>query len=291
VSNVSFGLPSREIIGSVFLAEALKTGLSAAIMNPKSDAMLGAFFSHLALHGMDVNCEGYIRYASLRTYAGSDASAPILSTVPAESGKGLRYAVEKGLLQEASRAAKEALASGEDGLELIQNEIIPALDEVGKGFEKKTLFLPQLMMSAEAADAAFTEIKAAMQNRTESGRRCSLVIATVKGDIHDIGKNIVRLLLENYGFDVLDLGKDVAPERILEAVEQLHAPICALSALMTTTVPAMEETITLVHEKAPWCKVMVGGAVLTQEYADRIGADGYARDAMAAVRLAEKLCP
>jgi 5-methyltetrahydrofolate--homocysteine methyltransferase len=144
------------------------------------------------------------------------------------------------------------------------------------------------MMSAEAADAAFREIRAAMGGQAEA-TRCSIVLATVKGDIHDIGKNIVRLLLENYGFAVTDLGKDVPPEAILEAVKRLHAPICALSALMTTTVPAMAETVALVHKEAPWCKVMVGGAVLTEAYARDIGADGYAKDAMGAVRLAEIL--
>jgi len=288
VSNVSFGLPSREIIGSVFLGEALRTGLSAAIMNPKSDAMLGTYYSHLALNGMDANCGQYIRYASARSDPGKDLSAP-LQGASAEKGSGLKYAVEKGLLQEAARAAREGLAEGREGLSLIQEEIIPALDAVGRGFEKKTLYLPQLMMSAEAANAAFSEIKAAMQGRGGTEPRCVYVLATVKGDIHDIGKNIVRLLLENYGYDVRDLGRDVPPERILEEVVRLHAPLCGLSALMTTTVPAMEETIRLIHEKAPWCKVMVGGAVLTEEYAARIGADGYSKDAMAAVRLAEKL--
>ena len=172
---------------------------------------------------------------------------------------------------------------------MVKNEIIPALDEVGQGFEAKRLFLPQLMMSAEAAEAAFREIKAKTAGQAEGqASKGRVVIATVKGDIHDIGKNIVRLLLENYGFEVTDLGKDVAPETVLEAVERLHAPVCGLSALMTTTVPAMAETVALLHERTPWCRVMVGGAVLTEEYAKEIHADGYGRDAMAAVRLAEK---
>ena len=191
--------------------------------------------------------------------------------------------------REAARLASEALGNGRDGMELVQQEIIPALDEVGRGFEAKTLFLPQLMMSAEAAEAAFREIKARAAGKAEgTNAGCPVVVATVKGDIHDIGKNIVRLLLENYGFAVTDLGKDVPPEAVLEAVERLHAPVCGLSALMTTTVPAMAETVALLHEKAPWCRVMVGGAVLTEEYAREIGADGYGRDAMAAVRLAER---
>ena len=174
-------------------------------------------------------------------------------------------------------------------MDLVKNEIIPALDEVGQGFEAKRLFLPQLMMSAEAAEAAFREIKARTAGQAEGQpSKGRVVIATVKGDIHDIGKNIVRLLLENYGFEVTDLGRDVAPETVLEAVERLHAPVCGLSALMTTTVPAMAETVALLHEKAPWCRVMVGGAVLTEEYAQEIGADGYGKDAMASVRLTER---
>jgi 5-methyltetrahydrofolate--homocysteine methyltransferase len=174
-------------------------------------------------------------------------------------------------------------------MELVQQEIIPALDEVGQGFEAKKIFLPQLMMSAEAAEAAFREIKEKSGGQAEEQpSKGTVVIATVKGDIHDIGKNIVRLLLENYGFAVTDLGKDVAPETVLEAVTRLHAPVCGLSALMITTVPAMAETVKLLHEQAPWCRVMVGGAVLTEEYAREIGADGYGRDAMAAVRLAER---
>ena len=183
---------------------------------------------------------------------------------------------------------RTALEEGRDSLDLVKEEIIPALDEVGQGFEAKKIFLPQLMMSAEAAEAAVAEIKKKAANQDAQASKGIVVLATVKGDIHDIGKNIVKLLLENYGFTVADLGKDVPPETVLEAVERLHAPICGLSALMTTTVPAMAETVKLVHEKAPWCKVMVGGAVLTEEYAREIGADGYGKDAMASVRLAER---
>ncbi|MBR6376202.1 MAG: homocysteine S-methyltransferase family protein [Oscillospiraceae bacterium] len=286
VSNVSFGLPARETLGSAFLLMALQAGLSAAIMNPCSDLMLGAFRSYRTLAGLDSRCGAYIALASALSVPGKSA-APV-QTPPDSGAQGLRRAVEKGLRAEAEQLAAQALAAGRDGLELVQRELIPALDEVGRGFEAKTLYLPQLMMSAEAAEAAFRAVKAAMTDRA-AAPRCPLVLATVRGDIHDIGKNIVRLLLENYGYAVTDLGKDVAPERILEAVERLHAPICGLSALMTTTVPAMEETIALLHAKAPWCRVMVGGAVLTEDYAARIGADGYARDAMAAVRLAERM--
>ena len=290
VSNVSFGLPSREVLGSVFLTMALNSGLSAAIMNPLSDAMLGAMVCYRTLTGRDENCGEYIRYAgSLPVREASAPSAGKVSAGPAEETKGLRRAVIKGLCREAGRLAKEALDGGRDGLALVREEIIPALDEVGRGFEAKTIYLPQLMMSAEAAEAAFTEIKARAAGRGGGQpKKCRVVLATVKGDVHDIGKNIVKLLLENYGFEVTDLGRDVPPETVLEAVERLRALVCGLSALMTTTVPAMAETVALLHERAPWCKVMVGGAVLTEDYAREIGADGYGRDAMAAVRLAER---
>lgn len=287
VSNVSFGLPAREVIGSAFLTMALERGLSAAIMNPKSDAMLGAFRSFLTLNGMDDNCGGYIALATtLPQTQPVQTGTPRAAEQPA--GKGLRYAVSKGLCAEAARLAAADLDAGRDPLALVQEEIIPALNDVGAGFEAKTLFLPQLMMSAEAAEAAFGEVKARAA-ADPAMRRCPVVLATVKGDVHDIGKNIVRLLLENYGYQVTDLGRDVSPETVLEAVKRLRAPICGLSALMTTTVPAMAETISLIHRETPWCRVMVGGAVLTEAYAAEIHADAYARDAMAAVRCAERL--
>ncbi len=290
VSNVSFGLPEREVLGSAFLTMALERGLSAAIMNPLNDRMMGAMISFRTLTGRDENCGEYIRFAGeLPQLQAVATTAPAGGGAQETGAKGLRRAVVKGLCREAGTLAREALENGQDGMELVQNEIIPALDEVGQGFEAKRLFLPQLMMSAEAAEAAFREIKAKAAGQAEGqASKGKVVIATVKGDIHDIGKNIVRLLLENYGFEVTDLGKDVAPETVLEAVERLHAPVCGLSALMTTTVPAMAETVRLLHEKAPWCRVMVGGAVLTEEYAREIGANGYGKDAMAAVRLAER---
>ena len=288
VSNVSFGLPAREMLGSAFLTMALHTGLSAAIMNPLSDAMAGAMISYRTLTERDPNCGEYIRFAGTLPEKAATASRTGGAKPGAGEGdgRGLHRAVAKGLCSEAAKLAREALESGTDGLELIQKEIIPALDEVGRGFEEKRIYLPQLMMSAEAAESAFREVKARSAKAEKQKIRCRVVVATVKGDIHDIGKNIVKLLLENYGFEVTDLGKDVPPEKVLEAVERLHAPVCGLSALMTTTVPAMAETVELIHEKAPWCKVIVGGAVLTEEFARRIHADGYGRDAMAAVRLA-----
>ncbi len=182
---------------------------------------------------------------------------------------------------------KELLKT-EDPLAIVGQEIIPALDRVGEGFEKKTVYLPQLLMSAEAAKAAFEQIKARLVSGG-AAQKCAFVLATVKGDIHDIGKNIVKLLLENYGFAVTDLGRDVAPEAVVEAVVRLHAPMAGLSALMTTTVPAMEETVRQLRAHAPWCKILVGGAVLTPEYANAIGADHYAKDAMEAVRYAEEI--
>ena len=289
VSNVSFGLPVREVLGSIFLTLALERGLSAAIMNPLSERMMGAMISFRTLTGRDENCAAYIKYAGdLPTMQAVAPAAGAAGGTKETEAKGLRRAVVKGLCKEAANLTRSALEEGRDSLDLVKEEIIPALDEVGQGFEAKKIFLPQLMMSAEAAEAAVAEIKKKAGNRDAQASKGTVVLATVKGDIHDIGKNIVKLLLENYGFTVADLGKDVPPETVLEAVERLHAPICGLSALMTTTVPAMAETVKLVHEKAPWCKIMVGGAVLTEEYAREIGADGYGKDAMASVRLAER---
>jgi len=280
VSNISFGLPQRDILNGGFFTLALVNGLSAAILNPYSVEMQKAYHSYCALMGLDTGCERYIAFAQ----KASPAAAP----VPAEvSGSALHHAIVKGLKEQAA-ALTEELTKGRDPLSIVQEEIIPALNTVGTGFENKTVYLPQLLMSAEAAKAAFEKIKAAMP-AGNAGGKCSIVLATVKGDIHDIGKNIVRLLLENYGFDVFDLGRDVAPEIISEKAVELHAPIVGLSALMTTTVPAMEETIRLLRETAPWCKVLVGGAVLNPEYAAAIGADFYAKDAMESVRCAEEI--
>ena len=288
VSNISFGLPNRDFVTSTFFAMALENGLSAAIMNPHSADMMKTYYAYRALHGYDENCADYINFASNfipAAAAGTTQPAPTQQ----EFKSALQKAVVKGLKEQAGELTAKLLEETAP-LEIVQNEIIPALDIVGKGYEAKTVYLPQLLMAAEAAKSAFEQIKAAMSTGNgATAAKCSFVLATVKGDIHDIGKNIVKLLLENYGFDVVDLGRDVAPELILEEVKRLHAPMCGLSALMTTTVPAMEETIKLVHAEAPWCKVVVGGAVLTQDYADRIGADKYAKDAMEAVRYADEV--
>ena len=288
VSNISFGLPGRATVNSTFFACALENGLSAAIMNPYSADMMKTYYSYNALHGFDNNFEEYIAFAESLTET-SVVSEKKAQVNDGEKGTELQNSIIKGLKEQAAVLTKELLSCGEP-LEIVKNEIIPALDVVGKGFEEKKVYLPQLLMSAEAAKYAFEEIKSFMSASKQEGiSKCSIVIATVKGDIHDIGKNIVKLLLENYGFKVSDLGKDVPPEDIVNEVKRLNAPIAALSALMTTTVPAMEDTIELLHKEAPWCKAVVGGAVLNQEYADKIGADKYAKDAMETVRYAEKI--
>ena len=288
VSNVSFGLPARDAANGTFFALAMENGLSAAIMNPDSAEMMKVYRAFRVLHDMDPNCADYI--AAVPALAAQTSAAPaaaVVSAAPAEEGSELRRAVVRGLRDKAGALAKELVKTG-DPMRLVEQEIIPALDEVGRGFEAKTVYLPQLLMSAEAAGAAFEEVRAAAQNGAAAAK-CAFVLATVHGDIHDIGKNIVRLLLENYGFDVTDLGRDVPPERIVETVVRLHAPLVGLSALMTTTVPSMAETIRQLRGSAPWCKIVVGGAVLNQEYADRIGADKYAGDAMETVRYAEEI--
>ena len=287
VSNVSFGLPHRDGINSVFFAAALENGLSAAIMNPYSEDMMKTYYSYRALHNLDENCMDYIAFSETLSVPVTAAKTTIKAASKTEYKSELQKSVIKGLKDQASLITKELLKETPP-LEIVQTEIIPALDIVGKGFEKKTMYLPQLLMSAEAAKGAFESIKEFMaQNSSEGISKCSIVIATVHGDIHDIGKNIVKLLLENYGFDVRDMGKDVPPETIVDETVKIHAPIVGLSALMTTTVPAMEETIKQLRTAAPWCKVVVGGAVLNQSYAASIGADKYAKDAMETVRYAE----
>lgn len=286
VSNVSFGLPRREIINSNFFTLALWQGLSAAIMNPYSDDMMKSYFAYCALKGLDDNCQNYVAFTETLPETVAATVAP-KTAEKNDDATGLKRAVIKGLKEQASKLTDELLKE-RDALDIVRNEIIPALDEVGIGFENKTVYLPQLLMSAEAAKSSFERIKKSM-GTGKAADKCAFVIATVKGDIHDIGKNIVKLLLENYGFDVCDLGKDVAPETVVDKVCELNAPLVGLSALMTTTVPAMEETIKLLRVKAPWCKVVVGGAVLTQEYADSIGADKFAKDAMETVRYAEEI--
>lgn len=282
VSNISFGLPQRELINAAFFTMAMNNGLSAGIINPNAKAMRQAYDTFCVLGGYDAQCMNYIE-----NYAVTDA--PNVAAKPAAAKLNLTDSIIKGLKDQAYRATEEELKTKEP-MEIINGELVPALDVVGQGFEKGTMFLPQLLMSAEAAKAGFEAIRQYVQSHGEAQeKKATIVIATVKGDIHDIGKNIVKVLLENYGYEVIDLGKDVPPEKIVETVVDKHAPLVGLSALMTTTVVNMEESIKELHKEAPWCKIMVGGAVLTQEYADMIGADFYGKDAMQSVYYAERL--
>lgn len=285
VSNISFGLPNRDFINSTFFAMCLSNGLSAAIMNPNSQEMMKTYKSFLALSGQDKNCLDYIDYASKITVAKS-TETPVATTERAEE-KTLKYFVEKGLKKEAQIKAEELLGNT-NPLDIINGEIIPALDEVGKKFEEKRYFLPQLLMSADAASGAFDVIKKSIGS-TDNVKKTKIVLATVHGDIHDIGKNIVKTILENYGFQVHDLGRDVPPETILNTAKEIKADVVGLSALMTTTVPSMKDTISLIKKEYPSCKTVVGGAVLTESYAKEIGADKYARDAMDTVRYCEEI--
>ena len=285
VSNVSFGLPNRDVLNSVFFALALENGLSGAIMNPYSNEMMKTYYTFKALKGLDDNCADYISVAESFTTTVTQNKKE--TTAVSESSSELMFSIIKGFKEKSGEITKEMLKT-KAPLQIVNGEIIPALNEVGSGFENKTIYLPQLLMSAESAKSAFEVIKEFMQNGEKAKSKGTFVIATVRGDIHDIGKNIVKLLLENYGFNVIDLGKDVPPETVAQTVIKTNAKLVGLSALMTTTVPAMEETIKLLREQAPWCKVVVGGAVLTQEYADKIGADKYAKDAMETVRFAEE---
>lgn len=280
VSNVSFGLPQRENVNAAFFTMALQNGLSAAIINPNSEAMMRAYDAFCALTGADPQCAAYIE---------KYAQATAVSQIPAKAEVSLSQSIIRGLKESAYDAAKAALVNRLP-LDVINEEMVPALDTVGQGFEKGTLFLPQLLMSAEAAKAAFEAVREVLESAgSQPEKKGTIVLATVQGDIHDIGKNIVKVLLENYSYQVIDLGKDVPPDVVAEAVIQHHAPLAGLSALMTTTVENMAKTIELLHKKAPWCKVMVGGAVLTPEYAEMIHADHYAKDAMGSVRYAEEI--
>ena len=280
VSNISFGLPQREIINANFFTMALQNGLSCAIINPNAESMMRAYRAFLALTNQDAQCGEYIA-------AYGNQPAAVAQSASAGAAMTLGESIERGLSERAAQATREALGQKEP-LEIVNTELIPALDRVGKGFEKGTIFLPQLLMSAEAAKAAFEVVKDAMRGVPQQTRG-KIILATVKGDIHDIGKNIVKVLLENYGYQVIDLGKDVDPALILHTAKQENIQLVGLSALMTTTVVSMEQTIRLLHTEKPDTKIVVGGAVLTPEYADSIGADCYARDAMATVHFADQV--
>lgn len=281
VSNVSFGLPAREIVNTAFFTLAMQQGLSAGIINPSNTSMTNAYYAYCALAGYDEQCAEYIAHCS-----GQQTSSQVSSSSQEEMT--LFDSIVNGLQERSFSLAKEQLKENAP-LEIISQHLIPALDVVGKRFEDGTLFLPQLLMSAQAAQSAFEAVKTAMGSSEKTVEEDKIVLATVKGDIHDIGKNIVKVLLQNYGFAVIDLGKDVDPQLIVDTVKQQNVRLVGLSALMTTTVVSMEQTIHLLRKECPDCKVMVGGAVLTQSYADMIGADFYSKDAMGSVHYAQQI--
>lgn len=292
VSNISFGLPCRGYMNTAFLTLAMQAGLDLAIMNPNTPEMMAAVRAYRVLTGQDARCAAYVEaYAGqqLQTVAVASA-AQGQPAAPAQGGDALAEAIRRGLKAEAGAAAAEALQTRAP-LDLVNGSLIPALDAVGDGFEKGTLFLPQLLQAAAAAQAAFEAVKNAIAATAQGDApaRGRIVLATVKGDIHDIGKNIVRVILENYGYDVTDLGRDVAPETVVEAVRRTGAPLVGLSALMTTTVPSMEATIAALRAAGLPCQIMVGGAVLTPSYAEKIGADFYAKDAKASADIAKQV--
>ncbi len=282
VSNISFGLPQRERVNTAFFTIALAQGLSAGIINPNSEAMMAAYHACCALNGSDSQCKDYISIYSQQ-------SEPPKTAASNSREASLFDAVVRGLAESAYKAAEKELETKKP-LEVIDEILIPALDKVGQGFENKTVFLPQLLMSADAAKAGFDAIKEHLKAKGDTSEsKGTIVIATVKGDIHDIGKNIVKVLLKNYGFHVIDLGKDVSPELVVETAKKHQVKLVGLSALMTTTVANMEITIKMLKKELPDCRVMVGGAVLTQTYADMIGADFYSKDAMGSIRYANEL--
>ena len=293
VSNISFGLPCRGYMNTTFLTLAMQAGLDLAIMNPNAPEMMAAVRAYRVLTSQDPQSTDYVAaYADVQIQTSQvSKSAPAAADVQINTagGDALFEAVRRGLKTEA-RAAADAALTMREPLDVVNTSLIPALDAVGDGFEKGTVFLPQLLQAATAAQAAFEAIKAKIAASGQAqGSKGKIVIATVKGDVHDIGKNIVRVILENYGYDVLDLGRDVPPERVVEAVRQTGAPLVGLSALMTTTVPNMQATIEALHAANLPCKVMVGGAVLTKAYAEQIGADFYAKDAKASADYAKQI--
>ena len=298
VSNISFGLPFRPLLNATFLAAALGAGLDLAIINPGVRRMMDVVDSWRVLSGEDEQARFYVEHYADRSDAPGAAPSPAgekdavpapAAGLPADPVERARALVLDGRSEPMGEAMAEVLL-GHDALFSINEVLVPALDEVGRRFEDGSFFLPQLMASAEAAKAGFEVVRAAAApGDAAAAGKGEVVVCTVKGDIHDIGKNIVRMLLENYGFDVIDLGRDVDPEVVVRTVEERHVRLAGLSALMTTTVPAMAETIELLRERAPWCKVVVGGAVLTPEYAQMVGADFYAKDATETARIASEV--
>lgn len=289
VSNISFGLPARAQLNATFYALALEAGLTSAIINPLSLEMMTAYKSWRALTGRDVSCSDWIGFSANLTAGQTLQKADVRNSSLNTQTSTLKDTIIHGLKDDASSLAREALKAGKSPVELIDGEIVPALEVVGKGFESGKLFLPQLLMAAEAASKAFEVIRALLEKSgTAAEVKGPIIIATVKGDIHDIGKNIVRALLENYGFQVIDMGRDVEPEAIVEKALATGCKLVGLSALMTTTVVYMKETIEKLHAADPTIQTFVGGAVLTADYAAEIKATYYTKDAMASVRLAEE---
>lgn len=295
VSNVSFGLPEREIVNSVFLASALSAGLNFCIINPKSTAIMDTVFAYNVLANNDKSAEKYIERCAMRPKiqavpAAADAKGAVSFShgISEDQKKDLIYFIKSGLLKESRRETEKMLNDGMPSMEVIEKYIIPALDDVGACFEKGTMFLPQLIQSAQCAKEAFSEIQSRFSS-SGGEKKEKIIIATVKGDVHDIGKNIVKLLLQNYGYDVIDLGKNVDPELIVDTAIKENVRLVGLSALMTTTVVNMEETIKLLKERYPSCLTVVGGAVLTEDYAKSINADFYAKDALKTVEFANRI--
>ena len=296
VSNISFGLPCRTYLNTTFLTMAMYAGLDLAIMNPSSEEMMAAVYAYNVLTNRDKQSTKYIerfadRVPASTALAQAAKAAPAASAAEAEHTgpyAALMKAVEKGLKGDAA-AHTRALLAEKLPLEVVDEALIPALDIVGGKYEKGTLFLPQLLQAASAAQSAFEEIKTAIAQKGEgNASKGRIVLATVKGDVHDIGKNIVRVILENYGFEVLDLGRDVPVETVVDTVREKDVHLVGLSALMTTTLKSMEETIAALHAAQLDCKIMVGGAVLTPEYAEKIGADWYAKDAKRSADIAKE---
>ena len=296
VSNISFGLPFRPLLNATFLTAAFEAGLDLAIMNPLSRRFMDAVAAWRVLNGQDVNAVAYINENAGRTDAKPGAATGSAPTAEKDGAAAdaatpeqrIRGFVLEGRGEPCAAEVRSILEAGGDPIELIDAVLIPALDEVGMRFERGTFFLPQLMASAEAAKAGFEVIRASAP-AGDVPQKGEVAICTVKGDIHDIGKNIVKMLLENYGFRIYDLGRDVEPQDFVDCVVEHHIRLAGLSALMTTTVPAMAATIELLREQAPWCKVVVGGAVLNPEYAQMVGADFYAKDASETARIAEEV--
>ena len=286
VSNISFGLPDRGNVNALFMSLGFQVGLDCAIMNPYSDEMMRSYYTYRTLNGYDKNCMDYIAFSSECEKTVISKAAPKTSADEDGTGGTLERAIVKGLKDQAYDIALNCLEN-KLPLDVINEQIVPALDKVGKLFEEKKMYLPQLLMSAQTASRAFDAVKSCLKAE-ESETKGKIILATVKGDIHDIGKNIVKVLLENYSFEVIDLGKDVPAEKIVEEVKKNDVKLVGLSALMTTTVENMKETIDLLKRVCPDVKTMVGGAVLTQEYSDMIGASYYGKDAMQAVRFAQE---